>query len=69
MRIAYIMYPGACYMGAGDGSKMQAEIWAKELERKGHTVDRISPWGHYDWKKYDVVHAFGLRHDTLGLWY
>lgn len=63
MRIAYIMYPGACYMGAGDGSKMQAEIWAKELERKGHTVDRISPWGHYDWKKYDVVHAFGF-----GLW-
>ena len=35
MNIAYIMYPGACYMGAGDGSKMQAEIWIKELERKG----------------------------------
>lgn len=63
MRIAYIMYPGACYMGAGDGSKMQAEIWAKELERKGHQVDRISPWGHYDWKSYDIVHVFGF-----GLW-
>ena len=57
------MYPGACYMGAGDGSKMQAEIWAKELERKGHTVDRINPWEHYDWKNYDVVHVFGF-----GLW-
>lgn len=57
------MYPGACYMGAGDGSKMQAEIWAKELERKGHTVDRINPWKHYDWKNYDVVHVFGF-----GLW-
>ena len=63
MKIAYIMYPGACYMGAGDGQKMQAEIWAKELERKGHQVDRINPWGHYDWKKYDVIHVFGF-----GLW-
>ncbi len=63
MKIAYIMYPGACYMGAGDGSKMQAEIWVKELERKGHKVDRINPWGHYDWKSYDVVHVFGF-----GLW-
>ena len=63
MKIAYIMYPGACYMGAGDGSKMQAEIWAKELERKGHQVDRINAWGHYDWKSYDIVHVFGF-----GLW-
>jgi len=63
MKIAYIMYPGACYMGAGDGSKMQAEIWLKELERKGHQVDRINPWGHYNWKSYDIVHVFGF-----GLW-
>lgn len=63
MKIAYIMYPGACYMGTGDGSKMQAEIWAKELEQKGHIVDRISPWGHYDWKSYDIIHVFGF-----GLW-
>lgn len=63
MKIAFIMYPGACYMGAGDGSKMQAEIWARELERKGHQVDRINPWGHYDWKQYDIVHVFGF-----GLW-
>ena len=50
-------------MGAGDGSKMQAEIWLEELKRKGHEVDRISPWGHYDWKSYDIVHVFGF-----GLW-
>ena len=30
MKITFIMYPGACYMGAGDGCKMQAEIWARE---------------------------------------
>ena len=63
MDIAYIMYPGACYMGDGDGSKMQAEIWAKELEKKGHHVERINPWGHYDWKSFDIVHVFGF-----GLW-
>ena len=63
MNIAYIMYPGACYMGAGDGSKMQAEIWIKELERKGHHVERINPWGHYDWKSFDIIHVFGF-----GLW-
>ncbi len=57
------MYPGACYMGAGDGSKMQAEIWADELVRKGHQVERINPWGHYDWKTFDVIHVFGF-----GLW-
>ena len=63
MNIAYIMYPGACYMGAGDGSKMQAEIWAQELEKKGHNVERINPWGHYDWKSFDIIHVFGF-----GLW-
>ena len=63
MNIAYIMYPGACYMGAGDGSKMQAEIWIEELERKGHHVTRINSWGHYDWKSFDIVHVFGF-----GLW-
>lgn len=63
MNIAYIMYPGACYMGAGDGSKMQAEIWAKELEKKGHRVERINPWGHYAWDSFDIIHVFGF-----GLW-
>ena len=63
MDIAYIMYPGACYMGAGDGSKMQAEIWIKELEKKGHHVERINPWAHYEWKSFDIIHVFGF-----GLW-
>ena len=57
------MYPGACYMGTGDGSKMQAEIWALELEKKGHYVERINPWGHYNWKSFDIIHVFGF-----GLW-
>ena len=44
MKIGYIMYPGACYIGKGDGIIMQAEIWRQELEKKGHIVDKISPW-------------------------
>lgn len=63
MKIAYIIYPIACYLGKGDGIKMQAEIWSQELEKKGHFVDKITPWGHYDWKNYDIVHVFGF-----GLW-
>lgn len=63
MKIAYVMYPGACFMGAGDGSKMQAVIWAKTLRERGHQVDTISPWEGYDWKSYDIIHVFGF-----GLW-
>lgn len=63
MNIAYIIYPIACYLGKGDGIKMQAEIWANELRQKGHCIERINPWGHYDWKKFDIIHVFGF-----GLW-
>lgn len=63
MKIGYIMYPGACYIGKGDGIIMQAEIWRQELEKRGHIVDKISPWGSYNWKEYDIIHVFGL-----GLW-
>lgn len=63
MKIAYVLYPVACYNGPGDGIRMQADIWAKELVRMGHQVDRISPWGQYDWNQYDIIHVFGF-----GLW-
>lgn len=63
MKIAYVMYPGACFMGAGDGTKMQAVVWKEGLEKKGHQVDLVNPWGGYDWKAYDIVHVFGF-----GLW-
>ncbi len=63
MKIAYVMYPGACFMGTGDGSKMQAIIWAKALKEKGHQIDFISPWKEYNWESYDIIHVFGF-----GLW-
>lgn len=48
MKATFIIYPGASYIRAGDGSKMQAEIWARELEHKVHQVDRINSRGHYN---------------------
>lgn len=57
------MKPDACYNGKGDGSRKQAEIWQCELERQGHQVDLINPWGNYQWKSYDIVHFYGI-----GLW-
>ena len=63
MRIGFLMYPGACFMGPSDGCKMQAVIWRDELIAKGHEVVAISPWEGYDWKAFDIVHVFGF-----GLW-
>lgn len=63
MNIAYVIYPGACYVGKGDGSKMQAMIWKNQLLSKGHHVDLIDPWQGYSWEKYDIIHVFGF-----GLW-
>lgn len=63
MHIAYVMYPGACFMGKGDGTKMQALIWKENLEKRGHSVLMISPWDNYDWRSFDVIHVFGL-----GIW-
>ncbi len=57
------MKPDACYNGSGDGTRKQAEIWCKELQRQGHQVDLVSTWGSYQWKTYDIVHFFGF-----GLW-
>lgn len=63
MKIAYVIYPGACFIGEGDGQKMQAVIWRDALMKKGIEVDFINPWKGYDWKRYDIVHVFGF-----GLW-
>src|SRR5690606_3266336 len=49
--------------GPGDGIRMQATIWKEALVIRGHEVVCVEPWGHYDWKSFDIVHVFGL-----GLW-
>lgn len=63
MKVAYVIYPGACFMGEGDGQKMQAVIWKNALNEEGIEADFINPWKGYDWKHYDIIHVFGF-----GLW-
>lgn len=63
MKVAYVIYPGACFLGEGDGQKMQAVIWRDALMKKGVEVDFINPWKGYNWKQYDIIHVFGF-----GLW-
>lgn len=63
MKIAFVMYPGACFLGKVDGTKMQSIIWKEALEDKGHQVTLVSPWDNYDWNSFDIIHVFGL-----GLW-
>lgn len=60
MKIAYILYPEVIVSNRSNGIRSQAEDWASFLETAGHQVDRISNWGDYNWKEYDVIHFFGL---------
>lgn len=58
MRIAYIIEESYC-LTPFNGIRVQADTWASELERQGHTVARVSPWEQYDWASFDVIHLFG----------
>lgn len=42
-----------------NGIRIQAETWAKELERQGHAVTLVNPWIPPRWESFDVVHIFG----------
>lgn len=65
MNIAYITEPLAYICGAGDGTKNQAVRWAQTLRENGHRVDEVSPWEHYEWERYDIIHIFGSN----GIWF
>lgn len=43
-----------------NGIKIQAETWASELERQGHTVVKISPWSKSD-LHFDIIHIIGVN--------
>ena len=58
MKIAYVLSESAC-VSPYSGVRVQADTWAKELERQGHRVIRVSPWEQQDWQKYDAIHLFG----------
>lgn len=61
MNIAYIL--PQVVSGSANGVKSQAETWAQGLSKNGHEINFISPWGHYDWKLFDLIHVFGY-----GVW-
>jgi len=64
LSIAYVLYPEATFSdNVTNGITHQALIWEKELVNNGHEVVRVSPWGIYDWKSFDIIHLFGV-----GLW-
>ena len=58
MKIAYILTPHAA-VDKSNGIRSQAMTWAEALRWKGHQVDYINPWEHYDWLSYDAIHFFG----------
>ena len=58
MKIGYICNQVTCVSGASNGIRMQALTWKEALESIGHEVVLLSPWGEYDWKSFDIIHAF-----------
>ena len=58
MKIAFVITESYS-INKFNGIRMQAEIWAEELERNGHEVVRVNPWDKHDWSSMDVIHIFG----------
>lgn len=58
MKIAYLM--GLTVSGSSNGVISQAVTWANGLRSAGHEVALIGPWGNYDWRAFDIIHAFGF---------
>ncbi len=54
MKIGYLIPQPVS--GNSNGVKHQAETWASGLKSLGHEVEMISPWGHYDWQSFNVLH-------------
>ena len=50
-----------------NGIRMQAETWARELERQGHIVTKVNPWEMVEWEKFDAIHVFGFSGFLSGL--
>lgn len=48
------------------GVKVQAEMWKKGLENKGHQVELIDIWKTNDWKSFDVIIILEHQGNMLG---
>lgn len=64
MKIGYIIDIGCC-VSAFNGIRMQAQVWAEELIRKGNHVIFINPWERIEWKSLDIIHFFGQNENML----
>lgn len=64
MNIGYIIDFGCC-ISALNGIRIQAQVWADELVRKGNKVILINPWDIIEWNRLDVVHVFGQNENLL----
>ena len=58
MLIGYVISESFC-VSPFNGIRIQAEMWARELERQGHQVTRVNPWEQQNWKGFDAIHLFG----------
>lgn len=67
MKIGYICNQANCVSGASNGIRMQALIWYEELKKRGHDIVLIDAWGIYDWKSFDIIHAFSFGESTAFL--
>ncbi len=63
MKIAFVITPYIIYSGRSNGIRMQALDWKSALEERGHIVDLVNVWEHYDWSTYDAIHFF-----SAGYW-
>lgn len=64
MKLGFIL-PAACIAAKG-GVPVQARMWKEGLENNGDQVEMISPWGEYDWEKFDYIVVFGIGELLLG---
>lgn len=64
MKIAIIKH--SVTISPTGGVKVQAEMWKKGLESKGHQVTLINIWDTNDWKAFDVIIILEHEGNMLG---
>lgn len=63
MKIAFLINPQVLNSGRSNGIRMQALEWKEAIEKKGHSVELVNNWQHYNWQEFDILHFF-----STGYW-
>ena len=58
LHIAFILSSGVIV--PSNGVRSQALTWKRGLEQLGHEVTLIDMWQENDWKRFDILHFYGL---------